>query len=101
MKRQDYLDHLEQYIHEPEKLNFSDEIIPVAMWLRNFMPGDDDNGAFNKSSAAIRAALCDIVDVSLNEISRLMVLNGYSLGGTNQTYPEWLMQPIGDEDDDQ
>lgn len=101
MKRQDYLDNLEQYIHEPEKLNFSDEIIPVAMWLRNFMPGDDDNGAFNKSSAAIRAALCDIVDVSLNEISRLMVLNGYSLGGTNQTYPEWLMQPIGNEDDDQ
>ena len=101
MKRQDYLDNLEQYIHEPEKLNFSDEIIPVAMWLRNFMPGDDDNGPFNKSSAAIRAALCDIVDVSLNEISRLMVLNGYSLGGTNQTYPEWLMQPIGDENDNQ
>lgn len=101
MKRQGYLDNLEQFIHEPEKLNFSDEIIPVAMWLRNFMPGNDDNGAFNKSSAAIRAALCDIVDVSLNEISRLMVLNGYSLGGTNQTYPEWLMQPIGDEDDDQ
>ena len=101
MIRKDYLDNLEQFIHEPEKLSFSDEIIPVAMWLRNFMPGNDDNGAFNKSSAAIRAALCDIVDVSLNEISRLMVLNGYSLGGTNQTYPEWLMQPIGDEDDDQ
>lgn len=101
MIRKDYLDNLEQFIHEPEKLNFSDEIIPVAMWLRNFIPGDDDNGSFNKSSAAIRAALCDIVDVSLNEISRLMVLNGYSLGGTNQTYPEWLMQPIGDEDDDQ
>lgn len=99
MKRQDYLDNLEQFIHEPENLNFSDEIIPVAMWLRNFMPGDDDNGAFNKSSAAIRAALCDIVDVSLNEISRLMVLNGYSLGGANQTYPEWLMQPIGDVPD--
>lgn len=101
MIRQDYLDNLEQFIHEPEKLSFSDEIIPVAMWLRNFMPGDDDNGPFNKSSAAIRAALCDIVDVSLNEISRLMVLNGYSLGGTNQTYPEWLMQPIGDENDNQ
>lgn len=101
MKRQDYLDNLEQYIHEPEKQSFSDEIIPVAMWLRNFMPGDDDNSAFNKSSAGIRAALCDIVEVSLNEISRLMVLNGYSLGGTNQTYPEWLMQPIGNENDNQ
>ena len=101
MKRQDYLDNLEQYIHEPEKQSFSDEIIPVAMWLRNFMPGDDDNGAFNKSSAAIRAAQCDIVDVSLNEISRLMVLNGYSLGGANQSFPEWLMQPITDENDDQ
>lgn len=100
MKRQDYLDNLEQFIHEPEKLSFSDEIIPVAMWLRNFMPGDDDNGAFNKSSAAIRAALCDIVDVSLNEISRLMVLNGYSLNSSSAN-PEWMMKPIGDEDDDQ
>lgn len=101
MKRQDYLDNLDAFIHEPEAVGFGDNIIPVAMWLRNFMPGDDDNGSFNKSSATIRAALCDIVDVSLNDISRLMVLNGYSLGGSNQTYPEWMMQPIGDEDDDQ
>lgn len=101
MKKQDYLDTLDAFIHEPENVGFGDNIIPVAMWLRNFMPGDDDNSAFNKSSAGIRAALCDIVDVSLNEISRLMVLNGYSLGGTNQTYPEWLMQPIGDDDNDE
>ena len=101
MTREDYLDNLDTFINEPDSVDFSDEIIPVAMWLRNFMPGDDDNSAFNKSSASIRAALCDIVDVSLNEISRLMVLNGYSLGGTNQTYPEWLMQPIGDDDNEQ
>ncbi len=101
MSSKEYLENLEGFIHEPEAVGFGDNIIPVAMWLRNFMPGDDDNGAFNKSSATIRAAMCDIVDVSLNDISRLMVLNGYSLGGSNQTYPEWLMQPIGDEDDDQ
>lgn len=101
MSSKEYLENLEGFIHEPEAVGFGDNIIPVAMWLRNFMPGDDDNGAFNKSSATIRAALCDIVDVSLNDISRLMVLNGYSLGGSNQTYPELLMQPIGDEDDDQ
>ena len=101
MSSKEYLENLEGFIHEPEAVGFGDNIIPVAMWLRNFMPGDDDNGAFNKSSATIRAALCDIVDVSLNDISRLMVLNGYSLGDSNQTYPEWLMQPIGDEDDDQ
>lgn len=101
MSSKEYLENLEGFIHEPEAVGFGDNIIPVAMWLRNFMPGDDDNGAFNKSSATIRAALCDIVDVSLNDISRLMVLNGYSLGGSNQTNPEWLMQPIGDEDDDQ
>ena len=97
MNRQDYLDNLEQFIHDPERMGFGDNIIPVAMWLRNFMPGDDDNGPFNKSSAAIRAALCDIVEVSVNDVSRLMVLNGYSLGGANQAFPEWLMQPIGDE----
>ena len=101
MNSKEYLENLEGFIHEPEAVGFGDNIIPVAMWLRNFMPGDDDNGAFNKSSATIRAALCDIVDVSLNDISRLMVLNGYSLGGSNQTCPEWLMQPIGDDDDDQ
>ena len=101
MNSKDYLDNLDAFIHEPGSVGFDANIIPVAMWLRNFMPGDDDNGAFNKSSATIRAALCDIVDVSLNDISRLMVLNGYSLGGSNQTYPEWLMQPIGDEDDNQ
>ena len=101
MNRQDYLDNLETFIHDPGKLGFNDDIIPVAMWLRNYMPGDDDMSPCNKSSASIRAALRDIVDVSLNEISRLMVLNGYSLGGTNQTYPEWLMQPIGDDDNDE
>ena len=98
MKREDYLDNLDTFINEPDSVGFGDDIIPVAMWLRNFMPGDDDRGSCNKSSAGIRAALCDIVDVSLNEISRLMVLNGYSLGGTSQTYPEWLMQPIENEE---
>ena len=101
MNKQDYLDNLETYIHEPENVGFGDNIIPVAMWLRGFMPGDDDRSPDNKSSMMIRALLCDIVDVSLNDVSRLMVLNGYSLGGTNQTYPEWLMQPIGDDDNDE
>ena len=101
MNKQDYLDNLETFIHEPEKQNFDDNIIPVAMWLRNYMPGDDDLSPCNKSSNAIRSLLCYIVEVSVNDVSRLMVLNGYSLGGTNQTYPEWLMQPIGDADDDQ
>ena len=93
MNSKEYLENLEGFIHEPEAVGFGDNIIPVAMWLRNFMPGDDDNGAFNKSSATIRAALFDIVDVSLNDISRLMVLNGYSLGGSNQTYPECSCNP--------
>lgn len=94
MNRQDYLDNLDTFIHDPGKLGFSDDIIPVAMWLRNYMPGDDDMSPCNKSSNAIRSLLCDIVEVSVNDVSRLMVLNGYSLGGANQSFPEWLMQPI-------
>ena len=94
MNRQDYLDNLETFLHDPGKLGFSDDIIPVAMWLRNYMPGDDDMSVCNKSSNAIRSLLCDIVEVSVNDVSRLMVLNGYSLGGSNQSFPEWLMQPI-------
>ena len=96
MNKQDYLDNLETFIHEPEAQAFDDNIIPVAMWLRNYMPGDDDMSPHNMSSAAIQARMCDIVEVKLNDITRLMILNGYSLGGANQATPEWLMQPIGD-----
>ncbi len=98
MIRKDYLDNLETYIHEPENVGFGDEIIPVAMWLRNFMPGDDDRSPDNKSSMMIRALLCDIVDVSLNEISRLMVLNGYSLNRSSAN-PKWMLQPISEVPD--
>ena len=101
MKRKDYLDNLDNFIHNPSELGFNDDIIPVAMWLRNFMPGDDDMSTCNKSSNAIRSLLCDIVEVSVNDVSRLMVLNGYSLGGSNQSFPEWLMQPIAEVTDEQ
>ena len=100
MKRQDYLDNLDAYIHEPDSVGFDANIIPVAMWLRGFMPGDDSFSAENRSSQSIRALLCDIVDVSLNDVSRLMVLNGYSLNSSSAN-PEWMMQPIGDVDDNQ
>ena len=96
MSNREYLENLETFIHEPEKHDFNDDIIPVAMWLRNYMPGDDDMSVYNKSSAAIRSLMADIVDVKLNDITRLMILNGYSLGGANQAFPEWLMQPIDD-----
>ena len=96
MNKQDYLDNLANFIHQPEDFAFDDNIIPVAMWLRNYIPGDDDMSPHNMSSAAIQARMCDIVDVKLNDITRLMILNGYSLGGANQTTPEWLMEPIGD-----
>lgn len=95
-----YLDNLEDYIHDPERTGFEDNIIPVAMWLRGFVPGDDESSVHNMSSTDIRARLCDIVDVSLNDISRLMVLAGYSLGG-NRLHPEWLMQPIDKENNNQ
>lgn len=98
MNKQDYLDTLDAFIHEPENVGFGDNIIPVAMWLRNFMPGDDDNGAFNKSSLMIRALLGSIVDVSLNDVSRLMVLNGYSLNRSSAN-PEWMLQPIDEVPD--
>ena len=81
-------------------VGFDANIIPVAMWLRGFMPGDDAFSSENRSSQSIRALLCDIVDVSLNDVSRLMVLNGYSLNSSSAN-PEWMMQPIGDVDDNQ
>lgn len=100
MKKQDYLDTLDAFIQEPENVGFGDNIIPVAMWLRGFMPGDDDRSPDNKSSMMIRSLLGDIVDVSLNNVSRLMVLNGYSLNSSSAN-PEWMMKPIGDVDDNQ
>lgn len=98
MKKQDYLDTLDAFIHEPENVGFGDNIIPVAMWLRGFMPGDDDRSPDNKSSMMIRALLGDIVDVSLNDVSRLMVLNGYSLNRSSAK-PEWMLQPISEVSD--
>lgn len=100
MKKQDYLDTLDAFIHEPDSVGFDTNIIPVAMWLRGFMPGDDEHSADNKSSMMIRSLLGDIVDVSLNDVSRLMVLNGYSLNSSSAN-PEWMMKPIGDVDDNQ
>ena len=100
MKRQDYLDTLDALTHGPDSMGFAATIIPAAMWLRNFMPGDDAFSSENRSSQSIRALLCDIVDVSLNDVSRLMVLNGYSLNSSSAN-PEWMMQPIGDVDDNQ
>lgn len=98
MNKQDYLDTLDAFIHEPENAGFGDNIIPVAMWLRGFMPGDDDRSPDNKSSMMIRALLGDIVDVSLNDVSRLMVLNGYSLSRSSAN-PEWMLQPISEVPD--
>ena len=46
----------------------------------------------------IRALLGDIVDVSLNDVSRLMVLNGYSLNRSSAK-PEWMLQPISEVSD--
>lgn len=100
MKRQDYLDNLDVFIHEPDSVGFDANIIPVAMWLRGFMPGDDDHSPDNKTSLVIRMLMGDIVDVSLNDVSRLMVLNGYSLNSSSAN-PEWMMKPIGDVDDNQ
>lgn len=98
MNRQDYLDTLDTFVHDPQSVGFDENIIPVAMWLRSFMPGDDDHSPDNKSSMMIRALLGDIVDVSLNEVSRLMVLNGYSLNRSSAN-PEWMLQPIGEVPD--
>lgn len=98
MNKQDYLDTLDAFIHEPENVGFGDNIIPVAMWLRGFMPGSDDKSPDNKSSMMIRALLGDIVDVSLNDVSRLMVLNGYSLNRSSAN-PEWMLQPIDEVPD--
>lgn len=93
MNRKDYLDNLDTFIHEPESVGFSDDIIPVAMWLRGYIPGSDDNALSNMTTDAIRMRLCGIVDVGLNDIARLMVLNGYSLS-RDRDNPEWLMVPI-------
>lgn len=97
MRRQDYLDTLRDFIDAPENTGFGDNIIPVAMWLRGFMPGDEECSICNKSSLMIRSLLGDIVDVDLNDISRLMIMNGYSLNSSG-TNPEWMMKPIEKDD---
>lgn len=98
MNRQDYLDTLDTFIHQPETMNMPDEIIPVAMWLRGFMPGDEnDPDTEQYSSLDIAGIVSDIVNVTVNEVSRLMVMNNYSISKSNRRYPKWLMKPIDEE----
>lgn len=98
MNRQDYLDNLDTFIHQPETVDMTDEMIPVAMWLRAYMPADEsDPDAERHSSADIASIVCDIATVSINDISRLLVLNGYSISVSNRRYPEWIMKPIDNE----
>ena len=94
MNRQDYLSNLDTFIHQPDTVDMPDELIPVAMWLRAYMPcADDDPEAELHSSLDIAGIVSDIASVTVNEISRLMVLNGYSLSTRNRRFPEWLMKP--------
>lgn len=96
MKKQDYLDNLDTFINDPESVGFTQDIIPVAMWLRGYMPSDDYMSACNKTSMEIRLLLCNIVEIDINSVSRLMVMNGYSIGGLSDSNPEWLMKRIDD-----
>lgn len=98
MNKQDYLDTLDTFIHQPETVNMPDEIIPVAMWLRAYMPADENDPDVElHSSLDIAGIVSDVAMVGINDISRLLVLNGYSLSVRNRRFPEWIMKPIDNE----
>lgn len=97
MDRKDYLDTLQTFVDEPESVGMSEEIIPVAMWLRGWMPADDGEAdAEMHSSSEILGMVADIAVVTVNAISKLMVMNGYTLSEVERTYPRWVMKPVGD-----
>lgn len=93
-----YFENLETFIHDPESVGFDQSIIPVAMWLRGYIPGEDEESFQNMTTRAIQTTMMQIVDVDMNTIARLMIMNGYSIGYNQGLNPMWLMQPLTEEE---
>lgn len=70
--------------------------VAILQYIQNFEPAQslDDKDAFLLSSDRIRDKVSEIVDVSINDISRLLVLAGFSLvvDRFDDDQPGWLVK---------
>ncbi len=80
-----------------ERLEVQDMLsVALLQYIKNYEPVQslDDEGAFLLSSDIIRYNLSDIVDISINDISRLMIHAGFSIAidYEDDNQPGWLVK---------
>lgn len=94
-----YLKRLEEIIADPDDFGLPPLAPVVAMWLRDFRPGNpEQHHEFDHASQEIADDLADVAAVSTNEIALVMVAAGYRIrryiGGAL-----WSMEYAGTYDD--
>lgn len=100
MNEEKYLARLEDIILDPEKYGLPTLAPVVAMWLRDYRPGNPEQPhEFDLSSQEIAEDLRDVAQLGTNEIALVMVAAGYRIrryrGGAL-----WSMEYAGPDDKD-
>ena len=94
-----YLEIIERIIADPEEFGLPPLAPVVAMWLRDYRPGNpEERHEFDHASQEIAEDLRDIAVIGTNDIALVMVAAGYRirryLGGAL-----WSMVYAGTYDD--
>lgn len=89
---ENYEEKIAQAIATPTDKNLSANAPVIAMFLAPFRPilPPRDNGD-NMTSAEIKMALEDVTEVTLNEITEVMLYLGYRLHQNSYNGIEWAM----------
>lgn len=98
MNEEKYLARLEDIILDPEKYGLPILAPVVAMWLRDYRPGNpEQRHEFDHSSQEIAEDLVGVAAVTTNEVAMVMVAAGYRIrryiGGAL-----WSMEYAGTDD---
>ena len=99
MNEEKYLETIEQIIADPDAFGLPALAPVVAMWLRDYRPGNpEQRHEFDHSSQEIAEDLRDVAQLGTNEIALVMVAAGYRIrryiGGAL-----WSMEYAGTYDD--
>lgn len=98
MNEEKYLETIEQIIADPDAFGLPPLAPVVAMWLRDYRPGNPEQPhEFDHASQEIAEDLRDVALVASNDIALVMVAAGYRIrryrGGAL-----WSMEYAGTDD---
>ncbi len=95
MNEEKYLAILDDIIIDPEGMNLPKLAPLVAMWLRDFRPGDPaEEHEFDRASDEIAQDLVDTALLTTNEVAAVLLKAGYRI----RRYPGgalWSMTYVG------